>query len=237
MTNIDRLVRLYIDIQNCHVCPEMNREKSLRLVKAVNTKSDVFIISRALAADQLRKSGVNFFKADGEPGNTGKNLERFLNNFQRSIFPQQQVTISSNVIIPKCRSGYISIYNTDIAQCYPGKRKSGKGDRSPHIDELQSCVNSGFITSEIEFIRPKLLLLMGKESRNTFFNCVLKKTYPQSLTEHIQSIVQNGRIPEFPLVGLSFHVLPIQHASGVNPRFRNMLNDTKLIKLIKEVLE
>jgi len=237
MVNIDELGKLYVDIHNCHVCPRMDRDKSLRLVQAVNPESDVFIISQTLAASQLRKSGVNFFQADGHLGNTGTSLERFLNNFERTVYPYQEVTISSNVMIPKCNPGYTSVYNTEIAQCYPDKNNDGRGDRAPASQELQRCINRGFLIREIELIGPRLLLLMGKASRDTFFDYVLKIKYSQSLTEHIQSIVQNGKLPRFALGGFDLHVLPIQHASGANPRFRSMLNDTRLVELVKEVLD
>jgi len=36
MAIIEKLDELYGDIQKCHACPKMNKEKSLRLVQAVN---------------------------------------------------------------------------------------------------------------------------------------------------------------------------------------------------------
>lgn len=237
MAKFDELNELYIDIRNCHECPRMDRENSLRLIKAVNTESDVFIISQTLAANQLRKSGVNFFQADGRLGNTGSSLEIFLNSFQRTVYPPRQVTISSNVVISKCKQRYTAVYNTEIAQCYPGKNNEGRGDRTPDSQELQKCIGKGFLIREIEIIKPKLILLMGKASRDTFFDYILKVRYPESLTEHIRRIVENGKLPWHTLRDSDFHVLPVQHASGANPRFRGMLFDTKLIKLIKEVLD
>ena len=85
MSKADELNELYSDIHNCHECPRMDREKSLRLTQAVNTESDVFVISQTLAANQLRKSGVSFFRADGHIGNTGFSLEIFLNNFLNKV--------------------------------------------------------------------------------------------------------------------------------------------------------
>jgi len=237
MASINELEKLYFDVYNCHLCPKVDREKSLRLIQAVNPESDVFIISQALAANQLRKSGVNFFQTDGNLGSTGTSLEKFLNKFQRSAYPPQEVRLPSNVVIPKCNPKYVPIYNTEIAQCYPGGKKVGTGDRSPESQELRRCINRGFLIREIEIIKPKLILLMGKASRDTFFDYVLKVRYPQSLTEHIQSIVKNGELPQFTLGGFDFRVLPIQHASGANPRFHVMLSDTKLIKVIKEVID
>lgn len=237
MVDLDKLSKLYTDIQNCHVCPRMDSEKALRLVEAVNVQSDVFIISQALAAGQLRKSGVNFFQADGRLGNTGQALERFLNGFGRTVYPKQAVMLPSGAVISKCDARYTTVYNTEVAQCYPGKNARGNGDREPSSYELQMCVSKGFLVRELELIRPRLLLLMGKASRDAFFSYVVKAEYPQSLTEHISSIVENGKIPRCAPGSFSFYVLPIQHASGANPRFHSMLQDRRLIELMKGVLD
>jgi uracil-DNA glycosylase len=237
MAKADELKELYVDIRNCHECPRMDREKSLRLTQAVNTESDIFIVSQTLAANQLRKSGVNFFQADGHIGNTGSSLEIFLNNFQRTVYPPRQVAMSSNVIIAGCKPGYEVVYNTDIAQCYPGKKNEGRGDRRPDSRELQNCIGKGFLIREIEIIKPKLILLMGKASRDTFFDYILKVPYPESPAKHIQRIVENNELPWYTWRDSDFHILPIQHASGANPQFHEMLDNAKLIKLIQEVID
>lgn len=237
MFNREKLKELYNDIQNCHICPQMDREKSLRLVQAVNPQSDVFIISQTLAANQLRKSGVNFFQVDGLLGNTGANLEAFLNKFHRTIYPHQKVTISGNATIPNCSPKYKAVYNTEIVQCYPSKNKVGKGDRKPTSNEIRNCIGKGFLIKEIMMIKPNLLLLMGKASRDSFFDYVLKDKYPPSLSEHISDIIQAGEIPVFSVGNLNLSVLPIQHASGANPHFRSMAEDNRLVQLIKKVLK
>jgi uracil-DNA glycosylase len=237
MFNLEKLNELYKDIQNCHLCAQMDREKSLRLVDAVNLKSDVFIISQSLAENQLRKSGVNFFQVDGSLGTTGTNLEQFLNKFNRTVYPHQEVKISGNVTIPSCNPKYKAVYNTEIAQCYPGKNKVKKGDRKPSGDEILNCNSQGFLIKEIMMIKPRLLLLMGKASRDSFFDYFLKKRIPPLLSEHISEIIRVGKIPAFPVGNLTLHMLPIQHASGANPRFPGMINDNRLVELITEVLE
>jgi len=215
----------------------MDPKKTLRLVKAVNQKSDVFIISQALAANQLRCSGVNFFQENGKVGITGKNLEKFLNKFNRTVYPYQEIKLPKDTVIPRCRFEHISVYNTEIAQCYPGKKIEGKGDRQPNIHEITNCINQGFLLKEIELMKPKLLLLMGKLSRDNFFKYILKVNPPSSLSSHISNIVQNRKIPQFPLIGRSIYILPIQHASGANPQFSEMVSNEKLIELINGVLE
>ena len=236
-TFTDELNKLYREIRACHICPEMDLEKALRLTQAVNPKSDVFIISQSLAAKQLRRSGVNFFEVSGKLGNTGNRLERFLNKFNRTVYPYQEVIISNNVTIPKCRPDHLSVYNTEIAQCYPGKEEAGHGDRTPEKEEIHNCIKQGFLIKEIEMIEPRLLLLMGKSSRDSFFKHILNAPYPDSLSTHISEIVQTGEIPQFYLGNRSVYIFPIQHASGANPQFRKIITNAKLIELIKEVLE
>lgn len=230
----EKLNDLYLKIKSCALCPGMNKEKSLRLIQAIDFNCDVFIISQALAENQLRVSGVNFFNKSGSLGNTGINLEKFLNKFNRTAYPFSEITLSNGVVIPKCKQEFKSVYNTEIAQCYPGKDK--KGDRKPNKEEINTCIKQNFLLEEIEIIRPKLLLLMGKLSRDNFFEHVLKERYPESLTKHIESIVE-GDIPLKNLNnGIIISVLPIQHASGANPEFSKMLKNDKLIDLIKKLL-
>ena len=237
MFNQERLSELYTNIKECHRCPRMDHEKALRIIQAVNPKSDVFIISQALAKNQLRRSGVNFFKEDGLLGNTGKNLENFLNKFNRTVYPYQEIRLPNGTVIPKCKSGYISVYNTEIAQCYPGKTGGGKRDRPPDDQEITTCLDQRFLVREMEFVDPTLLFLMGKASRDSFFKYILKRPSPPLLSNHISDIVQIGRFPKFTLNNRSMYILPIQHASGANPKFPKMVRDEKLIELIKEVLK
>lgn len=234
---MSELDALYESINSCHVCPNMDTEKAPRLVKAVSLTSDVFIVSQTLAESQLRRSGVNFFQANGRLGNTGATLEKFLNKFSRTVYPHQKVTLRDSVTIPKCREGFLSIYNTEIAQCYPGKKSGNKGDRLPTKEEISNCLAKGFLKREIELIKPKLVLLMGKASRDSFFSQVLQASYPESLSEHIAAITVSGAIPQFDIGRIKAHVLPIQHASGANPRFFEMVKNNRLIEIIKEVLK
>jgi len=229
----NNLSDVYREIKNCSSCPLMNREKFLRRCDAVYNNCDVFIISQALAERQLRLSGVNFFGVDGLAGNTGKNLEAFLDRFDRTIYPLTDIQLSDTVLIPKSREGFLPVYNTEITQCFPGK--AAKGDRKPSEEEMSSCIDKGFLIKEMEIIKPKLLLLMGKLSRDSFFRYVLKESYPESLSEHIASIV-GSEIPVKVVRDLHVSVLPIQHASGANPNFSKMLKNDRLIELIRKVL-
>lgn len=231
-----KLNTLYEDISSCHICPNMDKEKVLRLVSVVNLASDVFIISQTLAESQLRRSGVNFFQANGHLGNTGATLEKFFNKFNRTVYPYQRITLQAGVTIPKCHDGYLSVYNTEIAQCYPGKKLGSKGDRPPTNKEIKNCLAKGFLTREIELVKPKLVFLTGKTSRDIFFDQFLRIPFPESLSEHIKIIAENAVVPQLNVGNIIVNVVPIQHASGANPRFYEMVKNTKLIEVIKEVL-
>lgn len=231
------LTSLYSKIQSCTICPKMDNYKMLRNVNSVDADTKVFILSQALAEKQLRLSGVNFFKADGTVGDTGRLLEKFLNQFGQTIFPPKNIELGNgNIIISKKNQEYITVYNTEITQCYPGKADS-KGDRLPDKEEIKNCINTGFLFSEINIIKPKLILLMGKLSTRTFFEQILKYKNKQSLTDLINQIIVNNNIPEIELFGNTIAYLPIQHASGLNPNFQKMCNNEKLISLIKDYLK
>jgi uracil-DNA glycosylase len=51
------------------------------------------------------------------------------------------------------------IYMAAVARCYPGKSK-GTGDRVPDVTEIENC--SLHIKAELELLRPKLILAVGK---------------------------------------------------------------------------
>lgn len=230
----NELIELYKRIHDCHICPEMDKEKALRQHNAVNKRIDVFIISQALAESQLRRSGINFFTLEGKLGNTGKNLEKFLNLFGRTVYPPNRISLSNGIVIRKCSTGFVSVYNTEITQCFPGKNNGS--DRPPSNKEVERCLERNFIDDEIGLIKPKLLLLMGDKSRKSFYKHYIKSSRNEKLGEHIDSITDSGSIPSGIINGQKVHVLPIQHASGANPNFGKMLNNERLIKMIQKVL-
>lgn len=246
--DLSGLSDLYDRIHECEICPNMYREKrkARRREDAVSGDMDVFIISQALARETLFESGVNFFKPDGKLGSTGRNLEPFLNKFGRTIYPRKEVKAKYGTI-PACREDLIPVYNTETAQCFPGKLeilgtpKKSK-DRIPTDTEVENCLQQKFLLDELKFLRPKLILLMGKVSRDTFFQHYLKvPKFPKNLSDHISSIVFEKKIPAFNILGnrMPIYVLPIQHASGGNAHFYKMLNDNSfntLVEMIKEVI-
>jgi uracil-DNA glycosylase len=89
-------------------------------------------------------------------------------------------------------------YMTAVTKCYPGRSKSGNGDRVPSKAEQALCRH--FLDAEIELINPKLILTVGKLAISLF--------YPdnQPLKEIIGTEKQvDGR-----------WVVPLPHSSGAS---------------------
>lgn len=61
-------------------------------------------------------------------------------------------------------------YMTAVTKCYPGKNKSGKGDRVPSKAEQALC--RPFLEREMAAVNPRLLILVG--------GLAIKLMYPQS---------------------------------------------------------
>jgi len=229
---------LYKEIHQCHICPNMDCEKALRKIEAVDMKTDVFIVSQSLAENQLRRTGVNFFADDGSLGSTGVNLEKFLNLFERTVYPPEDIVMESGARIERRNTSHISVYNSEIAQCFPGKRKDGKGDRKPSAKEIYNCMTQEFLSREIQILKPAIVILMGRISRNIFFRFFVgNKMFPNSLADHIVQIVGKGEMPTCLFGDHRCCILPIQHASGANPSFSKMLLNQKLIEIIRKELQ
>jgi uracil-DNA glycosylase family 4 len=194
-----RFETLYLRIHQCRKCPNMCHEKALRDISRTNTKADVLIVSQALAEGTLRKSGINFFDEKLKLGGTGRNLEKFLNLFGRTVDFRK----------PNC------IYNSEVAQCFPGKAANGKGDRKPTTEECLNC--KAFLEEEIAIVKPRLILAMGKASF-------------EFLEKHLLENGENGCTYK------GIPVIRIQHASPANPRFYQMLKDKVLIDEIRTIL-
>ena len=230
-----QLQKLYNEIHSCHICPKMDPIKAMRLTNAVDSNMDVFIVSQALAKDSLRKTGVNFFKEGPELGYTGARLERFLNKFNRTVYPSKQVSLGST-IIRKADSPLLSVYNSEITQCFPG-RKDGENDATPTANEIATCLGQTFLEREIALIKPKLLLLMGDLSRREFYKHFIGTRRTDGLQAHLDNIVESGSMPKHKVGELSISVLPIIHASPrTASNFNKMLANEPLIRLIQDVL-
>ena len=58
------------------------------------------------------------------------------------------------------------VYVSALTRCFPGKSPTGKGDRVPSPAERQLC--RPFLEAELELVRPRLILLVGRLVIETF---------------------------------------------------------------------
>lgn len=59
-------------------------------------------------------------------------------------------------------------YMTAVTKCFPGKNKTGGGDRVPSRTEQELC--SHFLERELDFIKPKLIIPIGRLAIARFFS-------------------------------------------------------------------
>lgn len=58
-------------------------------------------------------------------------------------------------------------YMTAVTKCFPGKNKSGSGDRAPSPEEQALC--RPFLTEELELINPELIIPIGRLAISVFY--------------------------------------------------------------------
>jgi uracil-DNA glycosylase len=90
-------------------------------------------------------------------------------------------------------------YMTSVTKCYPGRQKSGSGDRVPSRTEQKLC--RPFLDQEITLVQPELIIPIGRLAINLFFNNKLKLDEVIGTQKQIES---------------SAWVIPLPHSSGAS---------------------
>jgi len=89
-------------------------------------------------------------------------------------------------------------YMTSVTKCYPGRAKSGSGDRVPSRAEQKLC--RPFLDQEIKLTNPELIIPIGKLAIEIF--------YPKGMK--LTEIIGTQRKIE------SYWVVPLPHSSGAS---------------------
>jgi hypothetical protein len=74
---------------------------------------------------------------------------------------------------------------------------------------------------------------MGNRARKAFYRYFAETQRSDTLHTHMESIVASGEIPVLKIGDVEVSILPIEHASGRNPHFYEMLNNVSLVRLIQ----
>ncbi len=93
------------------------------------------------------------------------------------------------------------IYFAAVCRCFPGKAPGGS-DRVPSPEEIENC--SSWLDREIEILRPRLVIPVGKLAIAQFF--------PLTKLEEVIGRSFRGR-----RAGLGFDLIPLPHPSGASP--------------------
>lgn len=89
-------------------------------------------------------------------------------------------------------------YMSSVTKCYPGRAKSGSGDRVPSRQEQSLC--RPFLDEEIRVIDPALIIPIGRLAINLFF--------PRNLS--LSEIIGKEKLVE------GRWVVPLPHSSGAS---------------------
>ncbi len=173
-TNLEQLTELHTQMRACRQCADQGHEVVAKAIFTGNPGASLMTIGQA--------PGITEVEAE-RPFNagSGKRLFQWLGEagIDENWFRSTQ-------------------YMTSVTKCYPGRAKSGSGDRVPSRAEQQLC--RPFLDQEIVLANPKLIIPIGKLAINLF--------YPKSakLTEIIGTEKQiDGR-----------WIIPLPHSSGAS---------------------
>jgi uracil-DNA glycosylase len=106
-------------------------------------------------------------------------------------------------------------YMTAVTKCFPGKNKSGGGDRAPSPAEQLLC--RPFLLEELELVRPKLIIPIGKLAIEVFYD------KGASLEEIIGTEMQKDGV----------WYVPLPHPSGASRWHQLEANRVRIKKAIK----
>jgi uracil-DNA glycosylase len=103
-------------------------------------------------------------------------------------------------------------YVTSVTKCYPGKARTGTGDRRPTPAEVELC--RPWLESQLALVRPRLVLVVG--------GLAMSALLPQRPLPPLEELV--GRIFDASghvargakAPGLEPYLLPLPHPSGAS---------------------
>jgi uracil-DNA glycosylase family 4 len=180
---LNRLIDLYNSIHNCSLCCGMrgtniqvDKEKVIRKVFDHILEAEIFIVAQSLAENQVRLSGIPYHYINGKMSRSGNFLENYFNKISYTLNPY----FKKNKLV----------YTTDIIQCFPGRKKTGSGDNTPTINEINNCKQ--WFIRELDLLKPKIILLFGLPATQTFFKIFLKLKVDKLSNYILQPILFNG---------------------------------------------
>lgn len=153
--------------------------------------SDVMLVGEAIGPGTQRLSGWPYLEPGGRMRVTGKNLDGLLAQFGYTIRPDSEGKYA---------------YSTDLVRCLPFDA-DGKW-RHPHPQEIANCLP--WLETEIELVRPRVVVLLGTHAVRAFFERYLGRS-----VERLRDVVGGPYRTRVGDVDLQAFVVP--HPSGAGP--------------------
>lgn len=100
-----------------------------------------------------------------------------------------------------------TIYFSAITRCFPGKAKSGAGDRLPTSEEIENCRTH--LRDEVRALKPRLILAVGRLAMSEILG---EEIFSKNTT--LEKVV--GRTFSVNYHGIPVQVIPLPHPSGVS---------------------
>ncbi len=111
------------------------------------------------------------------------------------------------------------VYMAAVCRCFPGKHPRG-GDRVPNREETANC--SGWLQRELELLRPRLILPVGKLAIAQFMD-----------VSTLDGVV--GHVWSWSDEGLETDLIPLPHPSGASTWHRTEPGRTLLAEALEHV--
>ncbi len=103
-------------------------------------------------------------------------------------------------------------YLTSLTKCFPGKARSGAGDRAPSRREIALC--AGHLETELRLVRPELILALGRLSIEALLPSL--RGLPLADLVGVPRPAEAPFLDELPCAEAGTIVLPLPHPSGVS---------------------
>ncbi|MEM7345979.1 MAG: uracil-DNA glycosylase family protein [Chloroflexota bacterium] len=192
---------LHDDLRRCRRCSEAGYSIGSQPVFSGTAAAQVIVVGQAPAKVEAGESGMPF-----GPRRNG----------QRSLLWDwlEQAGWAED----EFRSRH---YLSAVTKCFPGKSKSGGGDRVPTVAERKLC--APWQTQELAIIQPKIIIAIGRVAIEQFL--------PQLKGQPLETFI--GQI--FPQTETPWVVVPLPHPSGVSRWLNQPENRAKVVIALREL--
>jgi uracil-DNA glycosylase family 4 len=173
------------EIRRCTRCVEAGYIPAAHPILRGNTAARIMVIGQAPGGEAAERP-LPYSSA------TGRTLRGWLS---RAGFPDDVFHDADR------------FYLTSLTKCFPGKAKTGGGDRAPSRREIALCADH--LNAELHLVQPELILSLGRLS--------IEAMLPSVRGLPLAAIVGTPRIAELPILReIGTLVLPLPHPSGIS---------------------